>query len=77
MSIEPKIEQPAETAAEDREPDRPTSTAELAKDRERPETRERADGEDAAMTLFHEKEANNFQTRWNDIQAGFVDEPRR
>ncbi|PYK71404.1 MAG: hypothetical protein DME42_10845 [Verrucomicrobia bacterium] len=27
--------------------------------------------------MFPEKEANDFRTRWTDIQTGFVDEPRR
>jgi len=78
MSIEPKIEKPAETAAEDRQPDRPTSTAEVAKDLERPDARGRAEAEEAAGSpLFPEKDANDFRTRWTDIQTGFVDEPRR
>jgi hypothetical protein len=76
MSIEPKIEEPAQAATEDRQPDRPSSTAEVAKDLERPETHRRAEAEEAAITLFPEKEANNFRTRWTDIQTGFVDEPR-
>jgi hypothetical protein len=78
MSIEPKIEKPADTAAEKRELERqPTSTAEVAEGLERTETRGRAEGEEAASPLFPEKESNDFRTRWTDIQAGFVDEPRR
>jgi hypothetical protein len=77
MSIEPKIENPTETAEEDRTEDRPRSTAEVAKDLERPESRDRADGEEAASPLFPEKETNDFRTRWTEIQTGFVDEPRR
>ena len=75
MSIEPKTEMPADTVAEDRKADRPTSTAEVAKNLERPEARGRED-EEAAITLFPDKETNDFRKRWTDIQTGFVDEPR-
>ena len=83
MSIEPKIKETdnPEIAAEEgrvdreeRDADRPSSTAEVAKDLERPE---RTATSDDAATLFPEKEANDFRTRWTDIQTGFVDEPRR
>jgi hypothetical protein len=77
MSIEPKTKRPGEIVDDEHQPDRPTSTAEVAKELERPETRDRRDGEDAAITLFPENEANNFRTRWTEIQTGFVDEPRR
>jgi hypothetical protein len=77
MSLGPEIEKPADQAAEDRQPDRPTSTAEVAKDLERPEARRRAEAEEPASPLFPEKDANDFRTRWTDIQTGFVDEPRR
>ena len=77
MSIEPKIEKTDDTAVEERTSDRPSSTAEVARDLERPEERARADCEEAAATLFPENEANDFRTRWTDIQTGFVDEPRR
>ena len=76
MSIEPKTEMPADTVAEDRKADRPTSTAEVAKNLERPEARGRED-EEAAITLFPDKETNDFRKRWTDIQTGFVDQPRR
>jgi len=77
MSIEPKIEKTSEIAGEQRSAERPSSTAEVAKDLERPEMRGRADGKDEAATLFPENEAKDFRTRWTDIQTGFVDEPRR
>lgn len=78
MSIEPKIEKSTEAGAvEDRAADRPSSTAEVARDLERPETRDQAEGEKAPTTLFPEKEASDFKTKWTDIQTGFVDEPRR
>ena len=84
MSIEPTIKEKdnPEIAGEERRvdreerhADRPSSTAEVAKDLERPERA--ATSDDAATTLFPEKEANDFRTRWTDIQTGFVDEPRR
>src|SRR5438876_7540017 len=77
MSIEPKIEKTSDTDVEERKADRPSSTAEVARDLERPEARDHADGDEAAATLFPENEANDFRTRWTDIQTGFVDEPRR
>jgi hypothetical protein len=77
MSIEPKIEKTSDTEVEERRADRPSSTAEVARDLERPEARDRADADEAAATLFPENETNDFRTRWTDIQTGFVDEPRR
>ena len=77
MSIEPKIEKTSDAAVEEPRADRPSSTAEVAKDLERPEARERAEADEAPSTLFPENEANDFRTRWTDIQTGFVDEPRR
>ena len=84
MSIEPKIKETdnPEIAAEEgrvdreeRDADRPSSTTEVAKELERTERAPTPD--DAAATLFPEKEANDFRTRWTDIQTRFVDEPRR
>jgi len=74
MSIEPQIEETSsgEVAANKQSADRPTSTAEVAKDLERG-----AISDDATTTLFPEKEAKDFHSRWTDIQTGFVDEPRR
>jgi hypothetical protein len=40
-----------------------------------PPRQHQKDGADAP--LFLEKDADPFRTRWNQIQAGFVDEPRR
>jgi hypothetical protein len=79
MSIEPKREVTSEPGVEERErtSDRPSSTAEVARDLDRPEARERTDGEEETTTLFPENEANDFRARWTDIQTGFVDEPRR
>jgi len=36
-----------------------------------------ADLAKSARPLFLEDVANDFRTKWNTIQAGFVDEPRR
>ena len=78
MSIEPKIEKSTETGpGEERATERPSSTAEVARELERPEARDRGEGEEAATTLFPENEANDFRTRWTEVQTGFVDEPRR
>ena len=75
MSIEPKIERSSDAAVEkDRATDRPRSTAEVARDLERPKAREREEKE--TTTLFPEKETTDFRTRWTEIQTGFVDEPR-
>ena len=77
MSIEPKIKETnaGDVAAGERRADRPSSTAEVAKDLERPRAEESSDR--TAGTLFQENEANDFRKRWADIQTGFVDEPRR
>ena len=76
MSIEPKIEKSSDVAIEEeRATDRPSSTAEVAKDLDRAKARER--DEEETTTLFPEKETTDFRTRWTDIQTGFVDEPRR
>ena len=78
MSIEPKIEKSSDVAVEEeRRTDRPSSTAEVARDLDRPEARERREREEAPSTLFPENEATDFRTRWTDIQTGFVDEPCR
>lgn len=76
MSIEPKIERTSDVAVEEeRATDRPRSTAEVARDLDRPKAREREDAE--TTTLFPENETTDFRTRWTEIQTGFVDEPRR
>ena len=40
-------------------------------------TRPAAEQPAEPMNLFSEEEAHGFQTRWNDIQAAFVDDPKR
>src|SRR5947207_15221260 len=77
MSIEPKIEKTSDVTDDERNADRPGSTAEVAKDLARPDTRGQANGKEEAATLFPENEAKDFRTRWTDIQTGFVVEPRR
>jgi hypothetical protein len=58
--------------------DRPSSTREVARDLERTRgtTGTPADV-DKPTPLFPENEATNFRSRWTEIQAAFVDEPRR
>lgn len=51
----------------------PASTAEVAKDL----GRQGGESIDGAATVFPDEKANDFRTRWTDIQSGFVDEPRR
>lgn len=41
-----------------------------------PSTPERPDGEDAGMPLLSSGDTDAFERRWQDIQVGFVDEPR-
>lgn len=59
----------------------PASTAELVR---RPDSnsdmdrRSMPDGQDSRNEpLFAGNEAENFRSRWHDVQAAFVDEPRR
>src|SRR5215216_5496634 len=89
MKTEEQVEEKAEERAEekdrqppkadykvdDRRSNRPTSTAEVARNLERDETK-RKSGDDAA-TLFPDNEAKDFRARWTEIQTAFVDEPRR
>jgi len=77
MSIQPEIKEATtnQPMGEERRDDRPTSTAEVAQDLERPgQTRTI---EERPTVLFPEKDANDFRGRWTNAQTGFVDEPRR
>jgi hypothetical protein len=76
MSTEPQNKETStvEMEGEEQRANRPSSTAEVAKDLERAEPGATS-GE--AATLFPQNEANDFHKRWTDIQTGFVDEPRR
>jgi hypothetical protein len=35
------------------------------------------EGDDRAMPMFADEETTGFRTRWDAIQTGFVDEPRK
>jgi hypothetical protein len=53
------------------------TTAELANPRPAAATNEHANGEiPGRVSLFPENELGDFRQRWQDIQAGFVDDPR-
>jgi hypothetical protein len=41
------------------------------------ETADRAGAVSGPMPLFSESEMGDFQSQWNKVQTGFVDEPRR
>ena len=79
MNTEQKTDQPAtEIAGEERRSDRPSSTKEAVRDLENREgTRGKPADIDKPTPLFPENEATNFRNRWTEIQAAFVDEPRR
>ena len=79
MNTEQKTDQPViQMGDEERRNDRPSSTKEVAKDLEkRKETTGRPADIEKPTPLFPENEAANFRNRWTEIQAAFVDEPRR
>jgi hypothetical protein len=77
--METKTDQPVmDIAGDENRSDRPSSTKEVVKDLEQ---RKRTTGKpadvDKSTPLFPENEATNFRNRWTEIQAAFVDEPRR
>jgi hypothetical protein len=79
MNMETETDQPVmEIAGNENRNDRPSSTKEVARDLE---NRKGTTGKPAAIDkptpLFPENEATNFRNRWTEIQAAFVDEPRR
>jgi hypothetical protein len=76
---ETKADQPVlESAGDERREDRPTSTKKVARDLEkRNGTTGKTSDIDTPTPLFPESEATNFRNRWTEIQAAFVDEPRR
>jgi hypothetical protein len=79
MNTETKTDQPMmEIAGDENRTERPASTAELARDLEK---NSGTTGKPAAIEkstpLFPENEATGFRSRWTEIQAAFVDEPRR
>ncbi|PYJ68352.1 MAG: hypothetical protein DME76_12580 [Verrucomicrobia bacterium] len=77
--METNTDQPAlEIAGNENRSDRPSSTEEVARDLENREgTRGKPADIDKPTPLFPENEATNFRNRWTEIQAAFVDEPRR
>ena len=77
--METKTDQPVmEIAGDKTRSDRPSSTKEVVKDLEqRKGTTGKPSDIDKSTPLFPENEATNFRTRWTEIQAAFVDEPRR
>jgi hypothetical protein len=78
MNTETKTDEPVMEIADDKNrADQPSTTAEVARDLEKNrETGKPADIE-KSTPLFPENEATNFRNRWTEIQAAFVDEPRR
>ena len=79
MNTEQETDQPViQMGDEERRSGRPSSTKEVARDLEkRKGTTGRPAGIDKPTPLFPENEAANFRSRWTEIQAAFVDEPRR
>ena len=79
MNMETKTDQPVmEIAGEENRNDRPSSTKEVVRDLEqRTRTTGKPSDVDKNTPLFPESEATNFRNRWTEIQAAFVDEPRR
>ena len=71
-------ESATEIADEETPSNHPSSTAEVARDLEdRKGTTGKPAELDKPTPLFPENEATNFRNRWTEIQAAFVDEPRR
>jgi hypothetical protein len=72
----PAVQPPSDNANDERR----SATAEFGveQDESRPLARQDADrADDRHASLFAGSEAQQFRSRWSDIQAGFVDEPRR
>lgn len=78
MNIEANTDQTLmENANHETRMDRPTSTAEVARDLEnRNQQKSKSAQTDKATPLFPENETANYRSRWTEIQAAFVDEPR-
>ena len=78
MNTETKTDQPMmEIADDENRNDRPASTAEVARDLEKNRGTTGKPAIEKSTPLFPENEATGFRTRWTEIQAAFVDEPRR
>ena len=52
------------------------TTADLVKQAEARRSAPDSDAAETAMPLFSEEQRNDLTGRWDQIQAGFVDEPR-
>ena len=78
MKVEDKTDQAVmENASDETGTDRPSSTAEVARDLEnRNETKRGSAEVDKTTPLFPENETANYRNRWTEIQGAFVDEPR-
>jgi hypothetical protein len=76
---ETETDQPMlEDTGEEMRGNRPSSTRDVANDLEkRRGTTGKPAGLEKPSPLFPENEATNFRNRWTEIQAAFVDEPRR
>jgi hypothetical protein len=77
--METTTDQPVmQNTGEETRSDRPSSTAEVARDLEkRRGTTGKPSEIDKPTPLFPDNESTNFRSRWTEIQAAFVDEPRR
>ena len=77
--METKTDQPVVDIGGDKNRSgRPSSTKEVVRDLEqRKEKTEKPSDIDKSAPLFPENEATNFRSRWTEIQAAFVDEPRQ
>ena len=77
--METKTDQPVmEVADHKSRSDAPSSTKDVVRDLERRKaTSEKPAEINKSTPLFPENEATNFRNRWTEIQAAFVDEPRR
>ncbi len=73
VDVRTKERDASDIAAEEQRKARPASTAELAQDLKTSEPVRQTRN----TTLFPERDAQDFRTRWTEIQTGFVDEPRR
>lgn len=77
--METTTDQPVmENTGEETHSDRPGSTEEVVRDLEkRGGTTGKSSEIDKPTPLFPDNESTNFRSRWTEIQAAFVDEPRR
>lgn len=67
----------SDPAGSDHRSDKRLTTADLAGIADPADRGEPGAGGDSKRGLFPEDDANSLRDRWRDVQAGFVDEPRR